>query len=56
MLQKMNFTILFSKKKQKQNMYFIKSIGVTFSERKHLMWRDELMEGIFFIWELKDRK
>lgn len=29
---------------------------VTFSERKNLMWRDKLMESIFFIWELRTQK
>lgn len=28
-------------------------MSVTFSERKHFMWRDKLMEGIFFIRELR---
>lgn len=31
----------------------MKSISVTFSERKHLVWGDKLMEGIFFIRELR---
>lgn len=29
------------------------NVKVTLSERKNLMWRDKLVEGIFFIRELK---